>query len=316
MMKLADARALTSTTLKSASAPLFGGAEGPRLGRLRSLAPRIAALFAAGLAALSAANFLWALLAPHAAQPGTTPPIAAPASDETPTLEALARVNPFAAAAPGETAATAAGAEIRETTLDLTLSGVRAIGERDGAAIIRVRGEERPVTVGETILPGVVLNAVEADRAIIARAGVLEAVSLGRETAGGLRKPAGPTSLSIKRETASRRSSAGADDTAVGAPADPARLSAAFANAVQIKPVFEGGSAGLALQPGANADAFAAAGFEPGDVLVSVAGVRIGADPTRAFAAIEALRPGEAVAVTVSRAGRRVQLSIDPSSVE
>lgn len=307
-----------------ATQPLMRAGAGPAgFARLRVLAPRylpsvFAGLFAL-LAAFAAAEALWSVLAPRAARGGVAAPIAATASAQTSDYALLSRVNPFAPSGGGPTAAIGATTtEISETTLDLQLSAIRAAAADAGAAIIRVRGEERVIRIGETILPGVVLHAVEADRAVIARAGVLEAVSLDRPTAGGLAKPAAPTSLTV-----TDRSATPADDEAAApssggrsAPGDPREVAARLGQLVELRPQINNGVVSLALFPKGDDGVFRASGLQPGDVLVAVAGTRVDGDPTALAAALQSAPAGAPVPITVQRGGAPVQLSFDPQVLE
>ena len=307
-----------------ATQPLMRAGAGPAgFARLRVLAPRylpsvLAGLFAL-LAAFAAADALWSLLAPRAARGGVAAPIAASASVQTSDYALLERVNPFAPSggAPA-TAVAATTAEISETTLDLQLSAIRAAEGDEGAAIIRVRGEERVIRIGETILPGVVLHAVEADRAVIARAGVLEAVSLDRPTAGGLAKPAAPTSLTVTERRAAPNAGEGAASASDGraVPSAPQEIAARLGQLVELRPQINNGVVSLALFPKGDDAVFRASGLQPGDVLVAVAGTRVDGDPTALATAIQSAPVGAPISITVERGGAPVSLSFDPQVLE
>lgn len=305
-----------------ATQPLMRAGAGPAgLERVRAFtlahAPSLLAGVFALLAAFAAADALWSALAPRAARGGVAAPVAAPPSAQSSTYELLARVNPFTTTggAPA-TAVAASTAEISETTLDLELSAIRAADGDAGAAIIRVRGEERVIRIGETILPGVVLHAVEADRAVIARAGVLEAVSLDRPTAGGLARPAAPTSLTVV-DRAATAGEGGAPG--LGGPAsssNPRVIAERLGRLVELRPQINDGGVSLALYPKGDDRAFRATGLQPGDVLIAVAGTRVDGDPTALATAIQSAPAGAPVPITVERGGAPVALSFDPQVLE
>lgn len=170
------------------------------------------------------------------------------------------------------------------TSLDLKLFGVRedrATGR--GSAIIGLPdSEQRSFAVGEEIMPGVTLNAVEFDSVTISRNGATEQIFLDQ--------------------------SPPAETVAAVAPASAAASPEAAARQIQFQPRLENGQVtGIVVQPAGSGDAFRAAGFAPGDVIVSVNGRRI-TSPEQARALIE--QSGGALNIVVDRAGRTVPLSV------
>ena len=128
-------------------------------------------LFASGLA-----NWTWLLFAPSTPQiipeTGTEAQAAPPISNWQPLLVAQLF---------GTAPSTLSGANIDRipiSSLNLVLTGVVVAG-REGFALIRVdKQPEAPFAVDQEITPGVVLQAVYPDRAIILRAGVSESLLL------------------------------------------------------------------------------------------------------------------------------------------
>lgn len=178
------------------------------------------------------------------------------------------------------------------TSLALKLYGVRedrATGR--GSAIIALPdGRQMSFAVGEEIMPGVTLAAVGFDNVTISRGGTAEQLFLDQSepapTAGGAAVPGQPQM------------------------ATPAPQPGPFAGAaMNFEPRVAGGAInGIVVTPGADGgQVFRAAGFQPGDVIVSVNGQRITSlDQARSAAAGA---NGE-VNVMVDRGGRAVALRV------
>ncbi len=180
------------------------------------------------------------------------------------------------------------------TSLDLTLHGIRedrATGR--GSAIIGLPdGEQGSFAVGEEIMPGVTLSAVAFDSVTISRNGAAEQIFLDQSPPAETVAPSAPSAPSAPAAPAAE---------AVASPEAAARQ-------IQFQPRLENGRVtGIVVQPAGSGDAFRAAGFAPGDVIVSVNGRRI-ASPEQARALIE--RSRGALNIVVDRSGRAVPLSV------
>jgi general secretion pathway protein C len=176
----------------------------------------------------------------------------------------IAGLNPFrggATAAPAVDPLTDAPA----TALNLALVGVRSArgGEAGaGAAIIQTPDNgQRLYRVGDAIVAGVTLEAVEADRVVIRRDGALESVLFTAR--GGVIGAGRGTSVA----QASRDAPAEAPPPTVlsGGPV----AIAALLNDVAVVSRAE---SGVVLVPSGDGEAFAAAGLQPYDVVLSVNG--------------------------------------------
>lgn len=166
------------------------------------------------------------------------------------------------------------------TSLDLKLFGVRedrATGR--GSAIIGTPdGAQASVAVGEEIMPGVTLTAVAFDSVTISRNGATEQIFLDQSQAAPVQ------------------------------PQAPVPAAAADGPQIQMAPRTNGGRVtGIVVQPGGSGEAFRAAGFAPGDVIVSVNGQAI-TSAEQARALVEQSR-GE-VSLIVDRAGRQLPLRV------
>lgn len=191
------------------------------------------------------------------------------------------------------------------TSLDLTLFGVRedrATGR--GSAIIGTPdGQQRSFAVGEEIVPGVVLTGVDFDSATLSRGGTAERMFLDQSSPATMVAPEEDEEI----ETV--------PSLAAPAPA-PARAApgraGSIASDVAFQPRLDGEDVtGVVVQPRGSGDAFRAAGFAPGDVILSVNGRRIGsAEEARAIAG--QLGGEREVVVQVERDGRVIPLRVRP----
>ena len=178
------------------------------------------------------------------------------------------------------------------TSLNLTLHGVRAdsVSGRGSAIIGLPDGIQNSYAVGDEIVPGAVLAAVAFDSVTILRDGARETLYLDQ---------------SIEAPVAASASGAAQPDpfAAVRAPSAAPPLIAD----ISAEPRMRGGRVdGYVLKPGSIGSAFAAAGFQPGDVLMTIDGRQVGDG-----AGLEQLAGGgRAVSVEVERGGRRVPLTV------
>ncbi len=167
------------------------------------------------------------------------------------------------------------------TDLDITLFGIRqdqASGR--GSAILSLpTGEQDSFAVGDEIMPGVTLESVDFDFVTISRNGRSEQVFLDQSTSSAPASPgpaAGASPASSPSAASSRSASPVQTRTvrrSTGQTVTPRQLAAA----TQISPRREGNRVtGIVLQPsGDNAEALSAAGFQPGDIIISINGERI-----------------------------------------
>jgi general secretion pathway protein C len=268
----------------------------PRAERLFRRLPRFTALSALellllALIAVQAARLVWTLVTPVGPVGDWRVPgmLAAPAGDSLSTFDPFFRLS-------------AAGGPVVVTSLNLKLHGVRedrATGR--GSAIIALPdGSQRSFGVGEEIMPGVRLASVGFDNVTIDRNGTAEQIFLVQSEPA----PAAGTAPAAP----------GAGPTAPAAPAAPGQaaavpVGAVASGAIRFQPrVGDGQVDGLIVSPGADGgQAFRAAGFVPGDVIVSVNGQRV-TSTEQARAIIR--NAGGAVQVIVNRGGRAVPMRV------
>lgn len=186
------------------------------------------------------------------------------------------------------------------TSLNLKLTGVtedRATGR--GSAIIQLPdGRQLSFAVGEEIMPGVTLAAVAFDNVTINRGGAQEQLFLDQSQ---------PAPVAGVDATGTTPVPPGTQPQVV-TPQGPAPAAGPLSNVIDLMPRLAGGGVnGVIVAPGRDGGrAFSAAGFQPGDVIISVNGQRV----TSLEQARAAMGSGGTVSVMVERGGRGVPLSV------
>ncbi len=243
-------------------------------------APRILELVLLAAVAVLSARLFWLIFAPLPVPDGP-PAVIRPVA----TGEDGAASNPFTTMPAAATSAAAAQQpdEVRETTLDLRLHG--AWGET--AYISKSGGRQIVYRVGDEITGGVTLEAIYANQVTINRNGVIESLKLPKEfidQAPGVRPARTPPAPAIRSGTnadgaAAARSRAGEPSPSDGAASTPvegprtggAKAPASIMDLVRFEPqVGRDGVIGLAIYAKADGEAFANAGLQDGDLVVSV----------------------------------------------
>ncbi len=266
----------------------------PRTGRLLGRLPRFTALSAVellllALIAVQAARLVWTLVTPVGPVGEWRTPATLMAGGDA----ALAEFDPFFRLS-------AAGGPAVVTSLNLKLYGVRedrATGR--GSAIIALPdGTQRSFGVGEEIVPGVTLASVGFDHVTINRGGTAEQIFLDQSEPAGAAANAPPTAPTAAPAPSQPGS------TPAPAPAPPSTGAA-----IRLQPrIGDGQVDGLIVSPGRDGgQAFRAAGFLPGDVIVSMNGQRV-TSTDQAAAIIRGA--GGSVQVIVNRGGRAVPMRV------
>jgi general secretion pathway protein C len=254
----------------------------PRGGRLLSrLTPYSAAeLLLLALIAVQGARLIWLVAAPVGPVGDWRPTNALAPGDAS----ALTGFDPFfrLSATPGP---------VVVTSLALKLYGVRqdqATGR--GAAIIGLPdGHQVSVAVGEEIMPGVTLAEVGFDNVTISRGGANEQIFLDQST------PVPSVDASVA--------------TAPAAPVASTPPAPASGPPIALAPRTANGHVnGIIVSAGGDGgQAFRAAGFEPGDVIVAINGQRISSFEGARAAIAQA---GGEVNIMIDRGGRAVPLRV------
>jgi general secretion pathway protein C len=243
------------------------------------------------LIAVQCARLAWTLLTPVGPVGAwrASDPLAASAG-----TSALGGFDPFfrLSGAPGPAVVTA---------LNLKLHGVRedrATGR--GSAIIALPdGRQMSFAVGEEIMPGVTLAAVGFDNVTISRGGAAEQIFLDQpqaaEVAGAPAAAAPAPVVTVPTASVVRPAPAAAPPPAPGQP-------------FSLQPRMASGQVtGIIVGPGGDGgQAFRAAGFAPGDVIVAINGQRV----TSLEQGRAAMGRGVNIVVMVDRGGMAVPLSV------
>jgi general secretion pathway protein C len=200
------------------------------------------------------------------------------------------------------------GSPMVVTSLQLKLFGVRenrATG-RGSAIISTPDGEQRSFAVGDEIVPGVTLTAVNFDNVVILRGGTTEQLFLDQSQPAAVVSPDG-------RDAASQRSPLELNLAEPEREQAPASSFSSIASQANFQPRMEGAQVtGIVVQPQGSGEAFRAAGFAPGDVIISLNGQRIkSAEQARSIAS--QLSGDSAATVEVERDGRTLSLRVRPS---
>ena len=194
----------------------------------------------------------------------------------------------------------AAGGPVTVTSLNLKLHGVRQdrASGRGSAIIATPDGQQRSFAVGEEVVPGVTLAEVGFDSVTLSRGGAAEQLFMDQSPEAAVVVPSAPSA------PAAPAAQGPPPMVAIPAPAPAADLAAG----IRLQPRMNGGRVtGVLLYPQGSGEAFRAAGLAPGDVLLSVDGVRI-ASPDQLRMLAQQLGPG--VGVQIERGGRVMSLQL------
>lgn len=192
-----------------------------------------------------------------------------------------------------------------ETQLNLQLRGaIAAADDRFAHAIISDgSGTEKVYFLKDAVPGGAVLQQVQADRVILSRGGVLEALLLPRESAGG--------GAAARRapEPLARRTPQPSMQEVVTQNAN------SFTDVIRPQPYMPGGELkGYRIYPGRNRDQFVGLGLKPGDLVTEINGMALN-NPAQAMEMFRALADVTQVTLTVERDGQAQTLTLDTTQV-
>lgn len=284
------------------------------LAAVNQLLPKWVTLLAAAILAWQLS--LLALAVANALTPQTTVPAAQVAISAASTaaegqvdfnriaashLFGQAGADPVAVPIPVETEAVA------DTRLNLVLKGtIAANEERFALAIIEGSNrEEKVYAINDTVVSGTKLHSVYADRVILNRSGVLEALRLPREFAQTEPPPRQDTTRTIR--SANSNSSFGSS---------LAENPSSLGDIIRPTPYFVGGEQqGYRVYPGKERRTFAKLGLRPGDLIKEIDGSPL-TDPAQAMAIFQSLESAGEVSITVVRNGESQVLVLDTSQLD
>ena len=239
-------------------------------------------------------------------------PTAAPAASAARSLDLPSIVNAhmFGIAAPVPGAAIDPNSA-PNTTMNLVLAGTIATQDpQHGLAIIGESAANAKVySVGEAVAGGATLHAVYTDRVLLERGGVIEALSLPRQSLGG---PG-------RRTVGQAPSLPGAASQGTTLAENVRRLIAqdpgALTQIMRAQPVFlNGQQRGFRVYPGTNRQQFAKLGLMPGDLVTAVNGTPLD-DPARGNEIFRTIGSSDSVHVTIERNGQRQELTLNMAQI-
>ena len=217
------------------------------------------------------ARIAWLLIAPTDAVSTLTPrALPSPVSQVSgqavrADLSLLMKTNPFSA---GESAAPAIE-DAPETDLNLKLVALFMSSGEDGVSSATITTPDNSTTrfePGDEILPGVVLERVLADRAIISRNGRDETIMRSGRDAG----------LSVIGDHDDLRPEGDIADAASRPVFTPGVSARTLLAGLEITPETQNGEVrAFVVGPQGNSSLMGAAGLSPGDRLVSINGIRV-----------------------------------------
>ena len=175
------------------------------------LLPRILSYVLIVLIAISSAQLVWSFFsggdngqAPQTVTTSSAPKLVKPPPPKPDYGSQIARLHLMGKASLADTTVVA-DQNAPDTSLNLTLSGVLALGGGDGFAIIENESKKHKFyQIDEEITSGVTLHSVFTDYVLLSRSGRTEKLSLPKATMEGLNKPINTSNLPIKVATNSR----------------------------------------------------------------------------------------------------------------
>ena len=258
------------------------------------------------LLAMIAARLFWLIIAPLPLPQGDPLEIAKIAA--TP-QEATPSQSPFGAALSDAPAEQAIVADVAETTLNLKLKGVWTDAEAPSAAIQLPDGKQARFAVGDEIISGVSLLSVEADRAIIRRAGQREALIFeGKAAVPRNEAPSSAEAGEAAVETPSNELRSGSGLSNGGGAPLPGGLS----SVIRIAPgqIGPDGAPSIRLYASENREAFQELGLRDGDRVVSIDGATMPANPAQLAAMIGSLQSKSSAVLMVERSGEQISVTV------
>lgn len=193
-----------------------------------------------------------------------------------------------------------------DTRLNLSLrAAVASTDQRTAHAIIADgSGDEQTYFLRDSIPGGATLHQVHADRVILNRGGVLEALRLPREFTTG--------AATSRSRGVGRARTAAAQPTVQQLIEDNA---ASFTDVVRPQPFMPNGQLrGYRVYPGRNRQQFAALGLRPGDLVTEINGMALN-NPAEGMQIFRSLGDSTQVTVTVERNGQSQVMTLDTAQV-
>ena len=285
--------------------------------------PRILCYVLVVLIGISSAKLVWSLAGTNQAEqtgantiPTSPPKLVAPPPPKPDYGTQIARLHLMGKANASKQVEIPAE-DAPDTSLNLTLSGVLALGAGDGFAIIEDQAKKHKFyQIDDEITSGVTLNSVYEDYVILNRSGRNEKLSLPRTTAKGLesfKKGASSQSSAIRQNTSQVPSEPSDNESPLSELRqklikDPSSLSK-FISVRTSADIETGSFQGYQVEPvdGTDSSLFYDLGLMSGDVVVSINDVKLD-NPNKATQALQKLINADELQLTVLREGTPITL--------
>lgn len=193
-----------------------------------------------------------------------------------------------------------------ETALNLSLRGaIAAEDPRYAHAIIADgSGVEKVYFVKDAVPGGATVHSVQADRVILNRGGVLEALLLPRDLAAGGQAAGGARPQ--------RRAVAAAPQSVQAVVGENATV---LTEIIRPQPFMPNGQLkGYRVYPGRNREQFIQLGLQPGDLITEINGMALN-NPAQAMEIFRSMGDTTEVSVTIEREGQPQSLNLDTSQL-
>lgn len=283
--------------------------------------PRILCYVLVVLIGVSSAQLVWSLFGnqsleqtrSNTAIPATPPKLVAPPPPKPDYGHQIARLHLMGKAVTANSANIQLEEDAPDTSLNLTLSGVLALGLGDGYAIIEDQSRKHKYyQIDDEIISGVTLNSVYPDYVILNRSGRNEKLSLPKATAKGLEsinQPRNqqnqPLNVPPSTQPQTNRTPGDQSGTLTGSLGELLDDPTSLPRYVSISPSNDakGSFQGYQVNPNNNDPSlFYDLGLMDGDIVVSINDVKLD-NPNKASQALEKLIASDSLELTVLREG-------------
>ena len=281
------------------------------------LIPRMLCYLLVILIAMSSARLIWSLLSsdnsaePTSAITSAPPKLVKPPAPKPDYGSQISRLHLMGKAAVVSNAAIA-DQNAPDTSLNLTLSGVLALGSGDGYAIIQNESKKHKFyQIDGEITSGVTLHSVFADYVLLSRSGRTEKLSLPKASASGFtkvnnsssRKTSGFSKPATSTSTSERPSLANLKQQLTKNPSSLAKyISISTANDEE-----SGKFVGYKVKPSGDSALFDELGLMENDVVISINEISLD-NPNKATQAFQKLVSANELQMTVLREGTEITL--------
>ena len=295
------------------------------LQRNSTLIPRLLSYALVVLIAISSAKLVWSLFSygnsaeTHTSSISMKPKLVKPAPPKPDYGSQIARLHLMGKASPADSTVVT-NTDAPDTTLNLTLSGVLALGAGEGYAIIQNESKKHKFyQIDEEVSSGVTLHSVFADYVLLSRSGRTEKLSLPKASTNGFntnKTPSRTLNTSFRsppkvtpsvRPTSNRPGEASLATLKSQLTKNPSSL-AKYISISSANDEKTGKFIGYKVKPNGNSSAlFDELGLMENDVVTSINQISLD-NPNKATQAFQKLVSASELQMTVMRAGSEITL--------